>query len=148
MMIQGLDIPDILIVVQWKTPDSLCTLMQRFGRGARDKSLAARAILIAEPRVFDDDVEKAAEAAERKRKKTEQDMQVKKRARANSRGEAYIVKEKPKGRAVMVRMQHGGQARQEDMEVAVRDFVNAENREGMCRRHIANHYFGNDLISM
>ena len=29
--IKGVDVPDITIVVQWKAPKDLCTLMQQFG---------------------------------------------------------------------------------------------------------------------
>ena len=32
---QGLDLPDVQIVVQWKVPTNLNTIWQRFGRGAR-----------------------------------------------------------------------------------------------------------------
>lgn len=120
--------------------------MQRFGRGARDKSLNARALLLVEPRLFDDEVEKAREAVERKRKKAAEHECTLKRGRANSRGESFIGKPKPAAASV-VAMRVRREMR-EDTEVAVRDFVNAENRRGTCRRFIADLYFGNDLIRM
>ncbi|KAI0257817.1 P-loop containing nucleoside triphosphate hydrolase protein [Gloeopeniophorella convolvens] len=48
----GVDIPDIMLVVQWRAPNDLCTLMQRFGRAARSMQFQGLAILIAEPRYF------------------------------------------------------------------------------------------------
>lgn len=56
---QGLDIPNILLVVQYKLPKVLCTLLQRLGRAARDKSLNGEGILIAESKYFDDEIAKA-----------------------------------------------------------------------------------------
>ncbi|KAI0072283.1 hypothetical protein K474DRAFT_1555970, partial [Panus rudis PR-1116 ss-1] len=52
---QGLDVPDILIVVQWKVPKDINTLMQRFGRAVRNQALQGTAILIAEPQWFYED---------------------------------------------------------------------------------------------
>ncbi|KAF8589051.1 hypothetical protein K439DRAFT_1295375, partial [Ramaria rubella] len=51
---QGLDISIIEIVVQYLAPQSLSTLVQRFGRGGRDPSMQAYGILLAEPKYFDD----------------------------------------------------------------------------------------------
>ncbi|RDX40433.1 hypothetical protein OH76DRAFT_1299110, partial [Lentinus brumalis] len=48
----GLDIRDVKIIVQWKAPTDLNTVIQRFGRGARDPGLQAVVILIAEPNCF------------------------------------------------------------------------------------------------
>ncbi|KAI0267689.1 P-loop containing nucleoside triphosphate hydrolase protein, partial [Gloeopeniophorella convolvens] len=48
----GVDLPDILLVVQWRVPSDLCTLVQRFGRAARSLELQGLAILIAEPKHF------------------------------------------------------------------------------------------------
>ena len=55
-----------MTVVQWRAPKDLNTLMQRFGRAARDFSLQAVAILIAEPRWFLEDHQKRL-ARKRKR---------------------------------------------------------------------------------
>ncbi|KDQ12173.1 hypothetical protein BOTBODRAFT_92577, partial [Botryobasidium botryosum FD-172 SS1] len=46
----GIDNPDIALVVQYQAAKSLCVLMQRFGRGARDPRLKAAAILFIEPK--------------------------------------------------------------------------------------------------
>jgi len=48
-----LDIPDILIVIQWRVTCNMETLWQRFGRAARDPNLEAVAILFAETKHFD-----------------------------------------------------------------------------------------------
>lgn len=69
-LIQGIDIPDVEIVVQWKVPIDLNTLMQRFGRAARNTSLTGVAVLIAEPRYFYEEYQKQVrKRAGRKRKK-------------------------------------------------------------------------------
>ncbi|PSS32230.1 hypothetical protein PHLCEN_2v1999 [Hermanssonia centrifuga] len=64
----GLDIADVKIVVQWKVPKSLNTLMQRFGRAARNPLLQGIAILLAEPSWFYEE-RLALEQRKRKRKK-------------------------------------------------------------------------------
>jgi hypothetical protein len=50
--LQGVDIPDVLVIVQWRAPKDLNILIQCFGCAAQDFSLQAVAILIAEPRWF------------------------------------------------------------------------------------------------
>lgn len=53
MIFKGLDIPDIEVVVQLRYVSSLCTLMQRLGRGARGKGMTARGIYLVEPMYFE-----------------------------------------------------------------------------------------------
>ena len=65
---QGVDIPDVTVVVQWKVPKDLCTLMQRFGWCARDTSCQGVAILIAEPKWFYSDPEENSTKRGKKRK--------------------------------------------------------------------------------
>ena len=67
---QGLDIPDISIVVQWKVPKDLNTLVQRFGRAVRCPDLQGVAILLAEPTWFYET--RLAQEASRKRKRGEE----------------------------------------------------------------------------
>ncbi|KAK7687654.1 hypothetical protein QCA50_008869 [Cerrena zonata] len=62
----GLDLPDIDIVVQWKTKITLCSLWQRFGRAARGADRTAIAILLVEGKHLD---EKRAQAAQRAEKR-------------------------------------------------------------------------------
>jgi superfamily II DNA helicase RecQ len=80
LRLQGVDIPDVLTVVQWRAPKDLNTLMQRFGRAGRDFSLQAVVILLAEPKWFLEDYQKMLA---RKRKRTEK--QKKKVSRSTRR---------------------------------------------------------------
>ncbi|KIK72934.1 hypothetical protein PAXRUDRAFT_21420 [Paxillus rubicundulus Ve08.2h10] len=65
----GMDVPTIKLVLQWRVTCKIAALWQRFGRAARDKSIAGMAILFTEKEHFDD--ERAAKAAHwEKRKKT------------------------------------------------------------------------------
>lgn len=50
--LKGLDVPDVDIDVQWKVPGDMNTMVQRFGRAARDVTRKGVAILIAEPQFF------------------------------------------------------------------------------------------------
>src|SRR5712691_11656732 len=76
--LQGVDIPDVLTVVQWRVPKDLNTLMQRFGRAGRDFSLQAVAILLAEPKWFLEDHQKRLT---RKRKRIQKGKQKASRPR-------------------------------------------------------------------
>ncbi|KAI6115258.1 hypothetical protein EV401DRAFT_1865422, partial [Pisolithus croceorrhizus] len=58
----GMDVPDILLVIQWRATCKLAALWQRFGRAVRDRQLTGTAILFAEKDHFDDD-ERATKAA-------------------------------------------------------------------------------------
>lgn len=59
--LQGMDIADIILVIQWRATCKLATLWQRFGRAVRNKALSGTALLFAEKDHFDD--ERAAKAA-------------------------------------------------------------------------------------
>ncbi|KAI0681967.1 P-loop containing nucleoside triphosphate hydrolase protein, partial [Cytidiella melzeri] len=65
----GLDIPNIEIVVQWKVPNNLDTLIQHFGRAVRDYSLQGVAILISEPQWFYEDQKRLQKTREQRRAK-------------------------------------------------------------------------------
>lgn len=58
MLSQGLDLPDVEIVVQYRIPGDLCTLWQRFGRSGRAAGSEATAILLVENTYFDQDRKK------------------------------------------------------------------------------------------
>ncbi|KAG1857235.1 hypothetical protein C8R48DRAFT_544613, partial [Suillus tomentosus] len=54
-LVQGIDIPDVSIVIQWcATWRSLSTLWQRFGCAVQNMSLEGTAILFAEKEHFDE----------------------------------------------------------------------------------------------
>ena len=55
---QGVDIPDVLTVMQWRVPKDLNTLMQCFGHAGQEFSLQAVAILLAELKWFLEDHQK------------------------------------------------------------------------------------------
>jgi superfamily II DNA/RNA helicase len=50
---QGLDLHNIKLVIQWRYVGSLCTLVQRFGRGGQNLLDEALAIYLVEPKYFD-----------------------------------------------------------------------------------------------
>ena len=64
ILIQGLDLPDVRIAVQWKAPKSICAMVQRLGQAVRNKSLRGRGIVISEAKWFDEEIakQKASEA--------------------------------------------------------------------------------------
>ncbi|KAI5983341.1 P-loop containing nucleoside triphosphate hydrolase protein [Pisolithus albus] len=64
----GMDVPDILLVIQWRATCNLAALWQHFGRAVWDRQLTGTALLFAEKDHFDD--ERATKAA-RKARRTE-----------------------------------------------------------------------------
>ena len=52
MIFKGCDIVNVEQVVQFMVPKSLSIWMQRAGRGGRNRLIAARAILLVQPSVF------------------------------------------------------------------------------------------------
>ena len=66
--LQGINVPDMLTVVQWRVPKDLNTLMQHFGCVGQDFLLQAVGILLAELRWFLEDHQKRLE---RKRKQSQ-----------------------------------------------------------------------------
>ncbi|KAI0733005.1 hypothetical protein BC629DRAFT_1302085, partial [Irpex lacteus] len=65
----GLDVPNVGIVVQYKTTNNLDTAVQRFGRAARNVGLQGIAILIAEPHWFYDDLLRREQARDKRASK-------------------------------------------------------------------------------
>ncbi|KAJ6494591.1 P-loop containing nucleoside triphosphate hydrolase protein [Mycena vulgaris] len=55
----GLDLPDILLVIQWRSTYDTCTLWQRIGRAARALNLTADALFLVESKRFDANIAKA-----------------------------------------------------------------------------------------
>lgn len=52
--VQGMDIPDVTLVIQWRASCKLSALWQRFGHAARDRAVEGTALLFAEKEYFDD----------------------------------------------------------------------------------------------
>jgi len=135
--LQGIDIPDIRIVVQYGASKELSTYWQRAGRAGRDYSIDAVAILLVEPRYFDDEKEKMAQkAAEKTAGKRTADGQLQpassKRSRtgatSRSAGTAKVPSDSRK------------------LDKAMDDYINAERRPGKCRRKGCNDHFGNNNL--
>jgi hypothetical protein len=64
---QGVDLPDIELIIQWRATCDMCTLWQRFSCAARDLKLTAKALFLVEPKHFDE--VRAAKAACQEEKK-------------------------------------------------------------------------------
>lgn len=65
---QGVDLPDILLVVQWRMTCTMTALWQRLGRAVRDRRLEGIGVLFAEAKYFDDEREAKKSRKSRKRK--------------------------------------------------------------------------------
>lgn len=61
---QGMDLPNVSIVVQWKATCDLCMLWQRFGRAARGPGEQGTAILLVEKKDTDEERQAKAKKAE------------------------------------------------------------------------------------
>ncbi|KAJ6467054.1 P-loop containing nucleoside triphosphate hydrolase protein [Mycena vitilis] len=62
----GLDLADILLVIQWRSTCDMCTLWQRLGRAARALHLTAMGLFLVEPKRFDANIAKAEARAEKR----------------------------------------------------------------------------------
>ncbi|KAJ7766972.1 P-loop containing nucleoside triphosphate hydrolase protein [Mycena maculata] len=64
-LIIGLDLSDVLLVIQWRSTCDMCTLWQRLGHTARALQLFVTGLFLVEPKRFDANIAKAKEAAEK-----------------------------------------------------------------------------------
>ncbi|KIL58404.1 hypothetical protein M378DRAFT_43488, partial [Amanita muscaria Koide BX008] len=62
----GMDVPDVMIVVQWGAICTISTLWQRFGRCVRDPNLEGTAVLFAEKEHLNSERQKKAKRAEKR----------------------------------------------------------------------------------
>jgi ATP-dependent DNA helicase RecQ len=85
--------PNITLVIQWWATCDMCTLWQRFGRGARDPNCEAIALWLVEPMYFDETKE---EKAARKAKKEEK-AKNKRKAREELAGQPASKKTRSDG---------------------------------------------------
>ncbi|KAG2360606.1 hypothetical protein BDR07DRAFT_1246796, partial [Suillus spraguei] len=67
--VYGMDVLDILLVIQWKATCKLATLWQRWGCAVRDHGLQGTAILFAEKEYFNDVQEEKHQRQETKKHK-------------------------------------------------------------------------------
>ncbi|KIJ58560.1 hypothetical protein HYDPIDRAFT_178049 [Hydnomerulius pinastri MD-312] len=64
----GMDVADIVLIIQWRATCKLATLWQQFGRAARNQELTGTVLLFAEKDHFDDErATKAARKAQREK---------------------------------------------------------------------------------
>ena len=90
--VQGIDVPHIQLVVQWTARRvDFCTLVQRFGRAARDPGTHGIGLLLAEPACFDDE-----EEIKRKRKRKEKGKQ---QAARRKRRKVHTLQHSPQAEA-------------------------------------------------
>ncbi|KAI0045264.1 P-loop containing nucleoside triphosphate hydrolase protein, partial [Auriscalpium vulgare] len=156
----GLDMRDVRIVAQWKANKaSTIKICQRAGRGARDLSLTATAIIFVEPSLFDKEDKAAKPPNASKRKETPAsslpDRSAKRRRSAdgaavagegpaNIEGNRYRKNDKD---AKPTQKKRGkGKGDNADIEPALSDLINAPTRGIKCRRKIWTIFFGNDQL--
>jgi superfamily II DNA/RNA helicase len=60
-VLQGCNIPDVDVVVQWKLPSSVSTFVQRAGRAARGHGRTGLAVLLVEKSVYEADLSRLDE---------------------------------------------------------------------------------------
>lgn len=77
---QGMDLPNVSTVVQWKATCDMCTLWQRFGRAGRGKGETATAILLVEKKDTEEERKSKAERAAKKREKSKDGIGTKRKA--------------------------------------------------------------------
>lgn len=168
---QGLDIPNVLEVAQWKLPESLCTLMQRLGRAARSLDLAANATLFVEDHFLyptllkrKQNAEKASARREQKRKRADDDegesespakrcatepvtARGKKAVDASPNFDPLRAPETYTNPDYANLVAFEGGLDKKKVEEAMYLYVNAESHlKYQCRRAVTNMYFGNDKL--
>ncbi|KAF8971523.1 P-loop containing nucleoside triphosphate hydrolase protein, partial [Flammula alnicola] len=158
----GLDIPDVQIIVQWKVPKDLNTLMQRFGRGGRNFSLEATAILIAEPKWFyDEHLKKCERNLKRKRARQNtnthrdaSDLEPEEASNVNTTILDDIIMGKNPQEVEEKILRIGETTKKQSskkrtIDNAMKLFINAKWLSGRkrCRRYHSNRYYDNDKIT-
>lgn len=152
MDLQGIDLKDIDLVVQWKVTCDPCMLWQRFGRGARDKGIQATALLFIELK----DLDPVGPPVEgRKRKASEKDDKKgvqSKRAKKEKPTPSILDPDKVEEDdfwAARKEVYHEPISDKKEPEInqVLDDVINAEGRGIHCRRKPFMVYFGDDECS-
>lgn len=151
--IQGIDLKDIDLVIQWKVTCDPCMMWQRFGRGARDKDMQATALLFVELK----DLDSVDPPEGRKRKATEKGDGTEpksKRARKEKptpmvldtsvAGEEDFWKAR---KAIYHEPIDDENSKKADLNQVLDDVINAEGRGICCRRKPFRVYFDDDECS-
>ena len=148
--VQGIDLKDIDLVIQWKVTCDPCMLWQRFGRGARDKDVQATALLFVEQK----DLDSVDPPEGRKRKAAEKDDKGEpksKRAKKEKPTPAVLdtdvtsEEEFWKGRkAVYHEPINDKNSKKTELNQVLDDVINAEARGIGCRRKPFKVYFDDE----
>ena len=168
-----MDIADFTLVIQWRAENlTMCSLMQRLGRAARNLSLQATFVLFAETKYFDRN--RKLKMAKKKKKKSNtagdqaqhpcnpSQSQIGSRSATEDADETSIPTignrslEEFKAERKKVYSEHyrtcklllsqsGGKKSSTDVDPGVDDSINAKERGLHCRRKPADFTFDNDI---
>ncbi len=130
---QGIDIPDIEIVVQWRTMCDLSTLWQRFGRAAREPGREALAVLFVEAKYFDEERAEVERRTVRRREMAEQRVKAREQGKRPRNAEGGAV---PDGESRAAKRARMGDSHQDwtvhEVEVEGRDDGDGVEQIGMA----------------
>lgn len=139
-----MDVPDIMIIVQWGATCSISTLWQRFGRCVRNPELAGIAILLAEKDLFDSERAKKAENVAKRRARAERKKQEARRAGDNATQVEQSDGEERGEEEKRPRKSATANKNKKTIDPVVDDLINAEHRGYACRRIPIMNAFEND----
>jgi hypothetical protein len=140
-----MDVPDIMIIVQWGVTCSISTLWQRFGRCVRNPELAGIAILLAEKDQFDSERAKKAENAAKRRARAERKRQQARQVGDNAaQVEQSDGEERGEEEKRLKKPAPTNKNSKKTIDSVVDDLINAEHRGYACRRIPIMNAFEND----
>lgn len=148
--LQGCNIPDVDVVVQWKLPKTLSSWIQRAGRAARGPNRIGIAVLLVEPSVYSVDLET------RKPKPTKANAKGIKKTGTQPNLSKPATQKDTKEYAIAHGVQRGGTDKQDSVpKTKPLDLDPEDEDEGLrvlvqnttCRRKICASVFDSDDIS-
>lgn len=144
---QGCNIPDIDVVVQWRLPMSISSFVQRAGRAARAEGRSGFAVLIAESSAYEKDLLVTATNVGKKGSNAKRTRQM-----VKSRTKADRTVAERKAYAVLRGVQRGSRGRDNDKAplneeppldpTAEDEGLHVLVQTGMCRRRVLATVFG------
>ena len=146
--LQGIDLKDIDLVVQWRVTCDPCMLWQRFGRGARDRDIQATALLFVESRDLDP-VDPVSDGRKRKANKKDDENEPKSKRLKKEKPVPMVLDTDLIGekefwearKAVYHEPLSDDNSRKVELNPVLDDVINAENRGFCCRRIPFKVYF-------
>ena len=151
---QGIDLKDIELVIQWKVTCDPCILWQRFGGAARNKQLQATALLFVESK----DCDQTEEQKARKRKRVDDggdEARLKpKRAKKKEKPKPMVIGAGENAEELFWKARVAAyhtpiddkKPEKADMNPVLDDVINADVRGIGCRRRPFQVYFENDKL--